>query len=645
MKIFIDDYNLIRIESYEYIFDVNLLDEKLYFEKVDGINQYFKSKNVIPLHLADKISVNNNTYPLYIGNVTLGKDFNERYRYDGDLGVRYTKLESEFKVFSPVAKEIYVVVDNKRYKMNYKMPIWYVTIKGDLLNKEYYYDVRLTDKFEKVIDPYAKAGTEDYSVIINPRLFNKQEYNFLPYKVFQNREDAIIYEGHIRDLTYNLDVKEKKNYLGLINESKELKKPVLKYIKNLGMTHFQILPIQDFYEVDINDKDKLYNWGYNPKQYFTLTSWYSAKPNDHYEKVNEFKKIVDYAHSIDLGITIDVVYNHVYERGLFPYDKLVPGYFYRHDENFVQTNSSFVGNDVETTNYMVRKLIIDSLVYLTKTFKIDGYRFDLMGLMDIETMLEIEKALRKINPRILLYGEGWNMDNALPIELRSNINNANKFPYYAHFNDQYRNIMRGDQYNKNETGYLAGNNKEIKKVPLLLKGSPNMFENISQTINYVECHDNHTYYDHLTLAGVKKDKIKIFQDFANHVVAISRGIAFYHAGQELYRKKDLINDSYNKPDSINSVKWIIPNSIDEFRKILKIRKKYINSKTKKYDVEILKDNIIKINVDNLINIYLKNDFKLTKINENKEIIFNSKPYNKPNGYYELVMPGVYIFLN
>jgi len=639
MQIFIDDYNLVRIESSAYIYDVNLLGEKLNFVEIKGDFQYFKTKDVIPLHIADKIYINHKEYNLQIGLVTIKEDFNKRYQYDGVLGVIYTKKHTTFKVFSPVAKEMFVVIDDIKHQMEYENPIWKIKLEGDFLDKKYYYLVRINNTFERVIDPYAKAGTDQYSVVINVRNTNKQTSDFLPFK---NHEEAIIYEAHIRDLTYNLTVLEKKNYLGLINPSKELKKPVLNYIKDLGMTHIQLLPIQDFYEVDINDKDKQYNWGYNPKQYFTLSSWYSSKPNDHYEKINEFKKVVDYAHSINLGVNIDVVYNHVYERGLFPYDKLVPGYFYRHDKNYQPTNSSFVGNDVETTNYMVRKLIIDSLVYLTKTFKIDGYRFDLMGLMDIETMLKIEKELKKINPRIMLYGEGWNMDNALEPSLRSNMNNNKLFKSYAHFNDQYRNIMRGEQYNKNERGYLSGNNKHIKRVPDLLKGSKNMFKTIKQTINYVECHDNHTLNDQMILAGVDKKDIKIYQDFANHVIAISKGIAFYHAGQELYREKDLINDSYNKPDSINSIKWKIPNSITKFKEIIKIRKQYLNKDNKIYNVKI-DNNLIIINVDNKLNIYLKNDFTKNSINEKNELIFNSQAYNKPNGNYELLMPGVYIF--
>src|SRR5690554_5297648 len=160
MKIFIDDYNLIRIESGAYIYDVNLLGEKLNFVEIKGDFQYFKSNNVIPLHIADKIYINNKEYNLEVGLVTIKEDFNKRYQYDGVLGVIYTKKHSTFKVFSPVAKEMFVVIDDIKHQMEYENPIWKIKLEGDFLDKKYYYLVRINNTFERVIDPYAKAGTD-----------------------------------------------------------------------------------------------------------------------------------------------------------------------------------------------------------------------------------------------------------------------------------------------------------------------------------------------------------------------------------------------------------------------------------------------------------------------------------------------------
>lgn len=637
MKAFIDDFNLVRIESEDYLYDVNLLDEKLTFVRIENKFQYFESKGIIPLHKADRISINFNEYPLHIGLVTIKEDFNKRYRYDGVLGALYTKESTTFKIFSPVAKELYVVIDEQKYEMTYKMPIWEVEVKGNLLNKKYQYLIRISDHYDKVIDPYAIAGDETYSKIIDINLCENQKNSFID---FSNPEEAIIYEGHIRDLTVNLTVENKKNYLGLIEKSKELKKSVIEYLKDLGVTHLQLLPIQDFYEVDILNKDKVYNWGYNPKQYFVLISWYSNNPLDDYSKINEFKKVVDYAHNLGIGINLDVVYNHVYHRHLNPFDRIVPGYYYRHDENFKATNNSLVGNDLETTNYMVRKLIIDSLVYLTKTFKIDGFRFDLMGLLDIETMIEIENTLKEINPNIMLYGEGWNMVNTLPKPIRANMSNSDKFLNYAHFNDLYRNIMRGGNHLENERGYLLGNNLKLDKVADLLKGSKELFKNPKQSINFIECHDNHSFFDHMKLSGIRQEDLKIYQDFANHVLSISKGILFIHAGQELYRSKKMLSNTYNADDSVNGIVWKLPNSLLKFKEIIRIRKKYIVN-SEKIDV-LIKENSVIIEVDNKLRIYLKNDFMKSSVKENN-IIFYSQDYNKPNGSYELLLPGVYIF--
>lgn len=641
MHVFIDDYNLIRIESDKYIDNVYLLDEKLTFKEKIGINQYFISKKRIPLHLASKIYINNKEYNLKIGLVTIKPDFNLTYRYNGKLGSIYNKNATKFKVFSPVAKSIYLVINNKKYEMKYNKPIWEIEITNNLLNQKYYYLVNINGKFEKVIDPYAKAGNEDYSLVIDLNETYKSTNNFLN---FPNKEEAIIYEGHIRDLTINLEVEDKGNFLGLTNYSKKLNMNVLKYIKDLGMTHLQLLPVQDFYEVDVLNKDKQYNWGYNPKQYFVLSSYYSFNPLDHYLKINEFKKLIDYAHSINLGITLDVVYNHVYRRDLFPYDKLVPGYFYRHDKNFKSTNSSLVGNDIETTNYMVRKFIVDNLIYLTKTFKIDGYRFDLMGLMDIKTMKEIETKLRKINPNILLYGEGWNIDNELKHFKRSNMNNNKMFPYYGHFNDFYRNTIRGVQYS-NELGFIAGNNNNLLNVFLSIEGSENIFNYFHQSINFVEVHDNYTLFDQLIINGIEKDKVYDYVDFANHLLAISKGIPFYHAGQEFYRTKDLINDSYNKPDNINGIKWNLGDHILKLKEILQLRKKYLNSNKDIYSFKIL-NNLIELTIINekaKLILYIKNNYYENKIKNNLENIFKSKDYVKENDYIILTKPGIYVF--
>ena len=589
MKIFIDGLRLLRIESQAYIHQIHIDGYEINWVKNEGSNQYFQTSRPLDLHLHDTIEVNHETYLLEIGLVTLTSEFETKYRYDGELGCIYTPKQSTFRVFSPVAKEIFVVIDDIPYPMNYEEPIWTKTLEGDLEGKSYHYHVRLTHIFHDVNDPYAKAMADGKAYIINDKKLNR--INPSPIKLKQY-VDAVIYEGHVRDLSINLDVPSKGLFSGLIEPSRVLKGSVLQYIKRLGMTHLQLLPIFDFEGVDDHHKDVLYNWGYNPSYFMSIEGWFSKDPSNPYERMNEVIDLVNEAHRLKLGITMDVVFNHVYQNHTFPYDYLVPGYFYRHNAAKKMTDASFCGNDIETRNYMVRKLITDTLVYFAKNFQIDGFRFDLMGLMDIETMKTIEMELRKINPNIMLYGEGWNMANEVMSKQRANMHNQGQFPTYAHFNDLYRNTMKGELHGSG-LGFAMGNRALIPKAMEVIKGSPTLFSSPNQSINYVECHDNLTFYDKLLLSsGFEKEKYKLYQDFANHLIAISIGIPFYHAGQETYRSKMGVENSYRSPDLINGIHYHPKDiAVTKLKKILKIRRKYRHYHQTSYtpNVEIVRD--------------------------------------------------------
>src|SRR5690606_39111400 len=469
-----------------------------------------------------------------------------------------------------VAKEMFVVVDGTSYEMKYQEPIWYAKVEGDLEGKAYLYRVRLVDEFVDVKDPYTVASNLTDSIIVDKDKLNKQEFDYVPLKKYT---DAVIYEGHVRDMTIRLDVVDKGLFDGLSQVAPSLGTSVLGYIKKLGITHLQLLPVFDFYGVDDIEKSKLYNWGYNPIQYFAVEGWYSKNPNDPYMRINEFRKVVDEAHKLGLGVVMDVVYNHVYERALFPYDQLVPGYFYRHDKNYKPTHTTGLENDVESTRYMVRRLIVDSLVHFMKNLKVDGFRFDLMGLLDIETMLLVEKTLKSINPSTMLYGEGWNMPSHIPASKRSNMENQRQLPGYAFFNDFFRNTMKGPLHTK-ELGFATGTDKFNFNACLALMGSHHLFDYPTQSLNFVECHDNLTFYDTLEFNYLKPMIKQAYQDLANHLVAISQGIPFYHAGQEMYRTKFGVENSYNSPDDINAINWYRYSSIAKIRKILWIRSKY-----------------------------------------------------------------------
>lgn len=572
MRIFIDSMTLLRIESDQYIGQITIPGYVIRWVKNEGYHQFFATDHAIDLHLCDHIIVNGVTYPLEIGLVTLTKEFETRFRYDGPLGYDYTKSSTRFALFTPVAKEVFVVMDGFEYPMTYHEPIWERIIDGDLEGKAYYYKVRLVDRFENVMDPYSDALGLEGSYVIDWHQLTP--IHPTPIKL-KNPVDAVIYEGHVRDMTIGLDIVNKGVFEGLIERSKLLKGSLLHYIKRLGMTHLQLLPIYDFEGVDDVEKDQLYNWGYNPSFYFGVEGWYAKDPKDPYQRINALRQVINEAHRLKLGVNMDVVYNHVYNHLTFPYDHLVPGYFYRHNNAKKMTNASFCGNDVETRNYMVRRLIVDSLIHFVERFQIDGFRFDLMGLLDLETMAIIETELRKRHPSIMLYGEGWNMITEVPNKLRSNMNNQASFPYISHFNDFYRNTMKGELHGPG-LGFTMGNKNLIQKAMDAIIGSPQLFTSPNQSINYVECHDNLTYYDKMLLScGFEKDGFKICQDFANHLIAISQGIPFYHAGQEMYRTKMGVENSYNSPDDINKITWNPKlEAVEKLRKLLKIRKQH-----------------------------------------------------------------------
>jgi pullulanase len=647
MRIFIDSMTLLRIESDAYITDIKIPDYTIKWVKNEGYNQYFVANRPLELHLVDEIEINHQTYPVEIGLVTLTKEFENRFRYDGKLGYDYGKTSTKFTVFSPVAKEINVVIDEIVYPMTYHEPVWERVVDGDMLNKKYHYQVRLVNEFKDVLDPYADAMAYDGSYIID---WDRLDPIMPTPIVLKHMTDAVIYEGHVRDLTVHLDIKHPGLFEGLIEDSKLLKGSVLNYIKKLGMTHLQLLPVFDFEGVHDINKKLAYNWGYNPSCYFAIEGWFSEDPYDPYDRINAFRSVINEAHQMKLGINMDVVYNHVFNHKTFGYDDLVPGYFYRHNGLKKMTDASFCGNDVETRNYMVRRLIVDSLIHFQEKFQIDGFRFDLMGLLDLDTMLLIEQELKKRHPSIMLYGEGWNMLTEVPHKLRSNMNNQALFQGYSHFNDFFRNVMKGDLHSE-QLGYAMGNKNLSTKAMDAIIGSPVMFQSPNQSINYVECHDNLTYYDKMLLScGFAKDAFKECQDFANHVIAISQGVPFYHAGQEFYRSKMGVENSYNSPDEINQIVWNPKtDGVSKLKKLLKIRKKYALYRMPSYGdhVTITKQGqtLIYTLSNNKIKLihYLKCDRGIEKFSrENGELIFSSQHILNEETDIYVDKPGVYI---
>lgn len=636
MFVFIDDLYTVRIEYTGYIHDVKVvaMEKPLKWKATEGAFQWFYSESRIPLNQADKIVINGVTYPLHIGLVTLTDLFDQTFRYDGPLGAVWTKTHTDFYVFSPVAKEIKLVVSNQVYPMKSDGNIYHVKVLGDLSFMTYYYEVRLVDTFEKVIDPYAKMALNERGVVVPTHRTAR------PTPVsLKDQKEAIIYESHVRDVSITLDVSHPGLFLGMTEYNETLNGSVIDYIKSLEMTHIQLLPVFDFEGVDPIFKSRFYNWGYNPKHYFALQPWFSSQPSNPEITIRDFITLIDDIHNHGLGVIMDVVYNHVFDDKTYPYDSLVPGYFYRHDEMYQRTNGSFCGNDVETRRYMVRRLIIDSLSHFVKTYQIDGFRFDLMGLMDVDTINMIRDALTDLNPHILLYGEGWHMDSMLGEREKASQKNYDLMPSIAHFNDTFRNLVKGDLHGPS-LGYGTGGHVDLERLIILIKGSNDLFIDPMYSINYVECHDNATLYDKMAEDLKDTTRIKPYQMFTNALLSVSNGMLFYHAGQEMFRSKQGVENSYRSPDAINALTYDLGDHIDIFKAFIKYRKQTYNQRM---TFEIIKDGIL-IHKGNDVIIVKTSWESYTYEDDTRTLYVSTRPVSVKEHQYLIQDVGVYIFI-
>ena len=502
------------------------------------------------------------------GEIVNFPDFDERFSYDGDdLGSIYSKKETSFTVWAPLASSMLLRIispDNKMEILEMKREergIYRLIIKGDLLNYKYHYIVTNNGVTYEINDPYAKGTSlnSEYSVVIDYDLLLKKT-KIKPQTEIKNYVNSLIYETHIRDINegnFN-DVKNKGKYLGFVEENRKTKggHPAgLDYIKYLGVTHVQILPMLDFNSLDDKDTKNWYNWGYDPISFFALEGSYSLHPEDAMTRLYEFREMVDKLHQNDIRIIVDVVCNHIYKYEDSVLEKLVPHYYFRKRRNGLLSNASGCGNDIASERKMARKMIVDSVKYLFSHFDIDGLRFDLMGLLDIETVKATYQAAKQIKSDIMMYGEGWEMGEELPPEKRANKSNADQLKEFAFFNDSYRDIIKGPSqtYNLHEKGYICGNvdykfgvDYAFHACVLNLSYEP-MFDNANQSLNYLECHDNNTLYDKLLVSNANEEEKTLLDrvTLANSILLLSFGIPLLHMGQEIGLSKDGLDNTYN----------------------------------------------------------------------------------------------------
>ncbi|MFD1175594.1 type I pullulanase [Paenibacillus puldeungensis] len=511
-------------------------------------------------------------------------EFDAKYNYNGDdLGATYTPGQTKFRLWAPTASEAKVILykswDGEPEK---ELPMqrdvqgtWTLAVMEDCANVYYTYRVKVGKQWNEAADPYAKAvGVNgDRAVVLDLRSTNPEGWNE-EKPPFDSSVDAVIYELHVRDLSIHpgsgIDPQYQGKFLGLAESGTKGHGGIatgLDNIAGLGVTHVQLLPIFD-YATESVDEQKLnkphYNWGYDPKNYNVPEGSYSTDPYSPALRITELKRMIQALHDRGLRVIMDVVYNHVYDGYLIHFSKLVPGYYLRYKPDRTFSNGAFCGNECASERPMMSKYIVDSVLHWVREYHIDGFRFDLMGLIDVDTMNEIRRQLQEIDPSLMLLGEGWIMDTVLPEAARANQSNAARLPGIGFFNDGIRDAVKGDIFQFEKTGFISGGDGFEESVQRGVAGGIDYGGSIrqfavepGQSVNYVECHDNHTLWDKIVLStpGVNDEQRRTMHRLASAIVMTSQGVPFIHAGQEFMRTKDGVENSYKSPIEINWLDW------------------------------------------------------------------------------------------
>ena len=530
-----------------------------------------------------------------------------------DLGAVYSPKMTRFKVWAPEAESVKLNLykqgegDNliEQHIMKKSANGTYVFEKqGDCNGIYYTYTVVNHREEQEAVDPYTKAAgvNGQRGMVINLAKTNPQGFELDGYRNPEHITDAIVYEGSVRDFTMDESsgVFHNGKFLGLTeaNTTNHFgEATALDYISGLGVTHVQILPAFDFETVDEKNQKAQYNWGYDPDNYNVPEGSYAVSPYDGAVRIQEMKQMVLALHSRGIGVIMDVVFNHTYRRDDSNLQKIVPDYYYRSDETGY-TNGSGCGNEVASDRPMVQKLIVDSLIYWAKEYHIDGFRFDLMGVLDIDTMNVIAERLKEIRPDIYLYGEGWNGGpSSLTEEKRAFKAGAKKMPGIGMFNDDIRDTIKGSVFYDDHLGFVNGGTHlenalrygitgavAHPQVDYDAYGSKPWAKEPGQSINYVSCHDNYTLWDKLSVScpEASEEKKKAMNRLCAAIVFTSQGVPFIQAGEEFLRskplpgKKGFAENSYNMPDAVNSIKWDniheYPDMIAYYKGLMALRK-------------------------------------------------------------------------
>ena len=513
--------------------------------------------------------------------------------YGSDLELVYTPEQSVFTLWAPSADRVrlnlYASGEGGDPEEQVEMEkagygTWRVHIDRDLKGSFYTFQIEKNGKWlNETPGIWAKAVgiNGNRAAVIDWNETNPDGWESDRSPELKMYSDIILYELHHRDFSIAPDsgIENKGKFLALTEtgtKTPEGEATGLDHLKELGVTHIHILPSFDFATVDETRLDENhYNWGYDPKNYNVPDGSYSTDPANPVVRIREFKEMVKSLHQNGFRIVLDVVYNHTASTDHSNFDLTVPGYFYRQNADGSYSNASGCGNETASEREMVRHYIIESVKFWAREYHIDGFRFDLMGIHDIETMNRLRSELLEIDPTIFVYGEGWvAADSPLPFEQRAVKENVGQMEGIGVFNDEFRDGLKGSTFDEQEPGYASGNiNGHFEPVKYGIVGGTDhpqvdydglLYCNApyagapSQMINFVSCHDGYTLVDKLKLSvqgDHAADELIPIDKLVHTVLLTAQGIPFIRSGEEIMQDKQGEPNSYKSPDSINRIDW------------------------------------------------------------------------------------------
>lgn len=522
------------------------------------------------------------------------------YAYDGELGARVSEegARVDLTVWSPSADSVSVVLYDKddQTKVVGKSAMvkgdkgeWLATLTqesglgvSDYRGYYYHYEITRGDETVLALDPYAKSlaewnsdliGTDpSYKVakaaIVDTSTIGNQELTYADISGFTDREDAIIYEAHVRDFTSDTAISDElQHQFGTFAAFVEK----LDYLQELGVTHIQLLPVMSYYYVnelanaerltDYASSNTNYNWGYDPQSYFALTGMYSEDPTDPAKRIEEFKNLIAEIHKCGMGVILDVVYNHTADLAIL--EDLEPNYYHFMEADGI-AKTSFGGGRPGTTHYMTRRLVLDSIAYWVDEFKVDGFRFDMMGDLDAETVQMAYDTAKTLNPDIIMLGEGWISYAGDANDSRQPADQTwmSQTDSVASFSDDIRNLLKSGYPSEGAAAFITGGAKDLQTLFNNIKAQPSNFtaDDPGDVIQYIAAHDNLTLHD-VIAKSIQKDpavaeneaEIQRRLRLGNLIVLTSQGTAFIHSGQEYGRTKQFLDEDYKTPVSADKV--------------------------------------------------------------------------------------------